>query len=383
MRFRFAVLLLPLALVLPAGSVSADTDDARLEPVAAGPPVQVSRELAYAGFPSVVRLPSGAGYLIAYGVSTSHFGPAGRIKTRRSVDGVVWAGESQVPGQTDGYSWGAGLAAETTAQGGRIYLNMVREAWYPNSQTVSSVAGFLRYSDDDGQTWDDLPPYPGSGPVTGAGAFWFFPNDLKVLADGTLFASGYSWDRHARYLVSDDRGQTWTQAGNLTPPAGRKFEEPTLCELPDGRILSVIRSDEAGAGGSQWLYATTRSTTGTWSAPYVITFDGSGRPDITLINSESVMVLYRGWIDRADPDLRPMRVQMMGRDPATGVWKGYRGNVDLTPGMYGRWLYGGVVPAVGDGANRWRVVFGYEGPNGATAAAGQILSLPLEFRAIP
>lgn len=365
------VLAALLAAVLPAAPVAAGDAGARLAVYPSGPIEQVTRDLAYAAFPFTVR--SDDGYVLAHGLSTSHYGPTGRVIVRRSTDGIEWGNGGQLPGQTAGYSWGpAGLAAETAEQGGRVYLAVVREGWIPNSQTVNSVAGFMRWSDDGGRTWADGVPFPGAG---SSSAFTFFPNDITVLADGTLLASGYSFDRHARYLASSDRGLTWAPAGDVAV-AGRKTEEPTLCPLPDGRVLSLLRSDDATGGGGR-LYATIRTGTA-WSAPYVITYDGSGRPDCTLINDSTVMVPYRGWIDRADDSRRPMRAQLLGLQP-DGRWVGYRGNIEVTPGWYGRWLYGEVI-ATADG---WRAIVGIEGPNGPTAPSAQIVSIPLGFREAP
>lgn len=338
-------------------------------PAPAGPAALVTSELAqYAAFPITRRLPSGD-LLTAYSTNTSHFGVNSRTYTRRSPDGVLWRDPALPPDQPAGYGSGpAGLATETADQGGRVYLMLARTGWVPNSQTLASVAGYARWSDDEGVTWSPLTALPGAG-AKASGGWTFYPSSIEVLDGGTVILAGYGTDNRVRFLQSADRGATWSPAGELAV-AGRQLQEPQLCQLADGRLVVTMRSDGISPDTSERLYMAIRDSAGVWSTPKVITYDGGGAPSLAEVAPGWIAITYRGWIDRADATRRPMRILMTGIDAAWG-----RGNIDVTPSQYGRFLYGSLVP---DG-DAWRIIYGLEGPNGATAAAAQVWSLPVAF----
>jgi hypothetical protein len=345
-----------------------------LVPVAVAPPGLISTELgAYAAFPVAVRTADGV--LAAYGVNTSHYGATGRTYLRRSGDGAVWGEPFPVPDQATGYAWGtAGLAAETAAQGGRIYATEVRTGWVPNSQTLSSVAGYVRYSDDNAATWSPLVAMPGAGPHPGG--WQYYPSSAVVMPDdGEVVQAGYGSDDHVHVYSSIDRGATWAPAGNLST-AGRQLEEPQLCAMSGGRLAVVMRSDGVGTDASARLYLAVRDAAGMWGAPKVITYDGSGSPACAEVAPGTLAIAYRGWIDRADATKRPLRVLMVAVDSGWG-----RGNIDLAPGVWGRFLYGSWLRDPAD-SSTWRLIYALEGPNGSTAPAAQVWSVPVHFSEI-
>ena len=72
---------------------------------------------------------------------------------------------------------------------------------------------------------------------------------IVSLADGTLLMSMYSASLpYGTYVIrSTDRGETWSflvtvAAGTPSPLRSEGFCEPTLLVLPDGRVLSLMRS---------------------------------------------------------------------------------------------------------------------------------------------
>lgn len=363
-----------LAAPKPPPKPHALTATGHLVPVASAPAVAVSTELnAYAAFPVAVRTTDGV--LAAYEVNTSHYGATGRTYLRRSGDGAIWGEPWPIPDQGAGYAWGTGgLAAETAEQGGRIFVTEVRTGWVPNSQTLASVAGYVRYSDDNAASWSPLVAMPGAGANPGGWAY--YPSSAVVMPDdGEVVQAGYGADGHVRVYSSTDRGATWGLTGNLTT-AGRILEEPQLCAMSGARLAAVMRSDGTGSDGSQRLYLSVRSAAGTWDAPKVITYDGSGSPACAEVAPGTLAVAYRGWIDRADATKRPLRVLMVAVDAGWG-----RGNIDLAPGVWGRFLYGSWLRDPADSAT-WRLVYGLEGPNGSTAPAAQVWSMPVHFSEI-
>lgn len=327
-----------------------------------GNPSLVTTELSYSAFPNVVRAPGAGDYLCAYTNNTSHYGPSGRGLVRRSADLEMWSDPLILSGQTSGFGWGpAGLAAETEDQGGRIYMGMVQTEWLPNSQTISNVRPFIRWSDDDGATWGLMQPMPGGG---AAGAWLFYPSSLIVLQDGRVMFAGYGADKKARFYISADRGATWGGCGAFTV-IGRQLEEPQLIQLADGRVFCFMRSDSTSGDGSEYLFKAQFDPTAlTWTGPTVFTYDGGGCPVPSEIAPGWVQIMYRGWIDRTDPTRRPLRGLTIGLDAGWG-----RGNQDFFMGQYaGRSLYTKMI----DGY----LIFAVEGPGGSTKPAAQIWSVP-------
>lgn len=374
MRWLLALSAVVGGLLVPAAAIG-DEPGGRLVPAPSGPVTQVSTELngsgglGYAAFPVTVAMPDGT-LLCAYKAGASHWGPTSQLMLRRSPDGVVWDDGVKMP-LASGYAWGvSGLATETSGQGGRLYMSVLRQHYGTASQyTPDESRAWLYRSDDAGTTWSQGWQFP-----TSPGTYGFYPSSLAVLADGTVMAAGYTSDGYARYYTSTDRGQTWVAAGAFKAPENRTAAEPSLAQLPDGRVVSLVRSD---AGTSQRLYVTTRNADGTWAPLWAATWDGSGSPATTVVNADTIVALYRGWADRTDPTRLPMRTLLMGVTP-DGV-RSWRGNGDMWPGQFGRYLYGNLVRS----STGWRVIASVEGPLGDKGASAQIVSIPVDFRPAP
>lgn len=340
----------------------------KLAPLVTGPAAVATTELAYAAFPVTIKLADGS-YLMSYGVNTSHYGVNGRAWLRHSLDGRIWSDPWSPAGQVAGFGWGiTGLAQDPGT--GRVWAAMVKTGWVAGTQTLASIAGYVRYSDDGGTSWSALAALPGAG--ANPGAWQFYPSGMAWDGDHVLL-SGYGADGVTRFETIGGAGEL--AAGPSLTAAGRILEEPQLCPMADGRMAAIMRSDGVAPDGSQRLFAAVRPAgSDTWPAPAVITYDGSGAPSCAEVAPGVIAIAYRGWIDRADATRRPVRVLMYS--PA-----GYgRGNIDVLPSIFGRFLYGSWVPgASGD----WLLVAAIEGPNGSTAASAQVWTLPVHFGQIP
>lgn len=339
-------------------------------PVPSGPPSVVTTEMSYAAFPVTVKTASGA-YLCFYQSAPTHNATTGEILTRRSTDGIAWSGPESMVGQSPGYKWGfGGIACESAAQGGRVHMLVLR--LHITSQTVDEVRCWAKWSEDDGLTWTLGPQMP---VVSAPG---WYPSNLIVCANGDLVAAGYTTDGYARYFRSADRGASWAACGTAKP-GDRGCGEPTLVQLPDGRIVSFLRSDAP----TERLYRTIRDenlSTGDWAAPIVASYDASGLPSAAVVTPEGhVAVLYRGWADRTNPALgRPTRLMMFAPDAGESGLFGYRANIDPQADETGRYLYGNLILA----ADGWRAIVGVEGPGGQAGGSAQVVSIPLELRPI-
>src|SRR5690606_347435 len=67
--------------------------------------------------------------------------------------------------------------------------------------------------------------------------------------------------------VSDDNGKTWT---TVSVPNTADFvgDEWHLAEMPDGRLVGILRNQTQDADNRGWLYVTKSSDRGTtWSTP--------------------------------------------------------------------------------------------------------------------
>lgn len=358
----------------PRAALRVLASDGHPMPVAVAPPVQVSNDFnTYAAFPAGVELPDGSGVLVSYSVGPTHFQQTA-TRLRFSPDGQAWS-EIVTPAVGGDATFNA-LAAETMAQGGRIYGLQTKLA--VTGTTVTAVTPYFRYSDDMGRTWSARTALAGAGTKIGAaaGTWTFYGSSLAVLADGTILRAGYGRaDGHALIYRSGDRGATWTPDGDIAPPAGREFDEPQLCPLADGRVAVTLRSDLTNASR---MYLAIRAADGaSYLAPRVANYDASGMPSCREITPGYIATVYRGWADRADETYHPMRLGIMGVD--AGTWG--RGNVAVTPpAELGRFLYG-VFLRLPDGG--WLLVHAVEGPMGPMNPAASVWAERLTFRDVP
>lgn len=346
--------------------VFTDASVGRLVPVPKPSPFAISTELNYSGFPFTLKTSKGK-FLTAYKSSATHNDHGGNLTFRWSNDGVAWGNPYQMPGQVPGYSWGhGGIAAETEAQGGRIYINLLRLHFRPGTAQVDQVLSWIKWSEDDGVTWTLGPQFP---PITTTG---WYPSSLIVLSDGTLLSAGYNTDGWIRYTKSLDRGATWITAGAVRVE-GRGVAEGTLAQLDDGRVISILRSDVP----DKRLYWTISSDALTWATPVVASLQASGLANPTVLPNGHVVVPYRGYVDVTKPEFgTPTRLMMFNVTEA-GLSL-YRENVDPWLGQDKRYLYGNVIQ-VPDG---YLLIVGIEGPAGQDGGSAQVVAIPLEFRTI-
>ena len=134
---------------------------------------------------------------------------------------------------------------------------------------------WVRYSDDDGETWSDPTDITRTArDVDNWGGSFFGPGGAIQDRQGRLLVplARTTGQRNAKgnivagmwnafVIYSDDHGHTW-QRGRLLPERNWG-DENQLVELADGRILMDVRQDN---GPHRWL---TTSTDGgqTWSMP--------------------------------------------------------------------------------------------------------------------
>lgn len=326
----------------------------------------MSTEQRYSSFPTAVRASDLARTPVAaYRVGTYHASADGYTAVRRLVgawsDPIVAA-----PNPGGGYAFTpCGMAVA----GSRIWLALVKYAG-TDTGSASDFSAWTTYSDDHGLTWST----PSRVPDVVAG--WTYPSSLHVSDDGTLrmalyakaTTTGARWVGHVLRLS----GTSWVAQG-LVPISQRDVQEPQLCQLADGRLLMMIRSD--GGQYNSRLYRAYSSDAGvTWSTPAMTLDCASGMPPMTRLPSGEIAVLYRGWLTTntvTSPEY-PLRLLML--DPQ-GV--PYRSGIDVVPGDYRRYLYGSLL--AGDVADPDLLVWSAEADLADPIPSAQVCAVPLTW----
>ena len=104
-------------------------------------------------------------------------------------------------------------------------------------------------SSDGGRTWEDTPVVVPSAPLPRGGT----SDAVLELPNGDLMMGIYGADYgdnvcRAYSVLSHDGGDTWGEPAEIAADPNREisFEEPAVCLLPDGTIISMIRSGKPG-----------------------------------------------------------------------------------------------------------------------------------------
>ncbi len=128
---------------------------------------------------------------------------------------------------------------------------------------------WLSFSQDDGHTWTE----PHLVPST-ANAYWGCSSPLLELSDGTLLWPIYREYREplrnwSAMIRSTDEGKTWSEPV-WVDETNDDNDEPALVNLPDGRILCVMRTN----GGDSMWWSVSEDKGHTWSTSEKTGFRG-------------------------------------------------------------------------------------------------------------
>ncbi|SDT21601.1 BNR repeat-like domain-containing protein [Jiangella sp. DSM 45060] len=257
----------------------------------------VDRGVAYADDsesafrPAAVRAPNGD--ILAVFNTTGDVQAGGLIRLIRSTDdGRTWGDPVTLKAPSlfeNGSVWSS--RGMTTLSDGTILLPFnegVNYSPYNNRDSVLYVAR----STDSGQTWDGLDE-PVELPAQ-TREHWACCSRVLELDDGSLLMSMWGTERlvedwqtdpmrwRAAVMRSHDGGRTWTDYSTIaydphTPPGplgngsrGGGVNEVAMTQLPDGRLMAVIRYDLTGVQSPNpfWMYLSYSEDLGrTWSDP--------------------------------------------------------------------------------------------------------------------
>jgi len=276
--------------------------------------------LGYFGWPTVARQASGTLVVVSSGLRAEHVCPFGKTVLNVSTDeGRTWSApkviqDSLIDDRDAGVcAWGDGnLLVSWFRSDTRPYRNQdwipaaERATWdstfasWTDAQVNSLIGSWAMLSQDAGATWSAPICVPVSTPH---GPIRLRNGDLLYL--GKLYGT---WDdMHNAGITaarSTDSGRTWQVLGQVpvcpgTDPAN--YHEPHVIELPNGRLLGMIRIQDASgkelknSGILPFSLTQTESDDGgrTWTTAKPLGFHGS--PPHLLRHSSGVLVLTYGY----------------------------------------------------------------------------------------
>ena len=167
---------------------------------------------------------------------------------------------------------------------------------------VDSFHMLLMTSDDQGKTWSD-PREVGSGPG------WNCRSNGIKLRNGTLLIPTHhlKFPHISSVLLSSDNGRTWTRGPNITTPNGVGAAEPSVAELPDGKLVMVLRTTD----GHLWL-ASSQDQGRTWLPPERLSLPAAESSANLICTSTGKLVLTH------NPTKPPLRTELTIRIASDG-----------------------------------------------------------------
>jgi sialidase-1 len=278
-------------------------------------------KLGYFGWPSVARLDDGSLVVSSSGLRSQHICPWGKTVLNFSRDqGRTWSAprvinDSPLDDRDSGVvhlGGGRLLVTWFTSDNRAFGRDEVFRKWLGDEEldswqtTLSGVTdklvkqwigSWIMLSDDHGATWSKALRAPVSsphGPIILANSdLLYLGKDLSGTADGKILASR-----------SQDGGHTWKVQGAVPHYPGTtstNYHEPHVVELPDGRVVGMIRIENAPGsrleehGLVDFSLMQTESEDGgcTWSLPRALGFHGS--PPHLLRHTSGTLVCVYGY----------------------------------------------------------------------------------------
>ena len=222
-----------------------------------------------------------------------------RTELRESRDGGLTWSQPRVLLQGDRAAL-PGAMALLELRSGRLLLLYSLYGGYSRDHDVSKSLneGYSRWSDDAGATW--------SAPAKLPHGERYLSSVLSAtqLSSGRIvFPFGYLVGTHGQFMVSavysDDDGATWKRSPSVLDVTGTGFEsgatEPSVAELPGGRLWMVIRAQT----GFHWeSFSTDRGVN--WTPARESRFPASNAPMVLLrLHSGRVVLVWNHSVEWA------------------------------------------------------------------------------------
>ena len=216
--------------------------------------------------------------------------PAHLAASTSEDGGRTWSQPRQMIGMEEGSVDNVMLVSLLRAHNDDLLI-----AYADQTPAMQARGMMLRRSSDDGRTWSARQPItPDSNNVHQANnACLVALRCGRIVLAMREYIDGVRWPYA---LFSDDDGCTW-QAGRHVPDPeltdeqrdGQNVNEPSICELADGRLLMTMRSI---AGGQFFSWSSDRGET--WTKPVLSPLRGACSPAIVrrIPASEDVLALF-------------------------------------------------------------------------------------------
>jgi len=223
--------------------------------------ISIHESDTHTAFPGAVRLKSGE-LLVVFREGQGHVSPDGKILLCRSGDQAKsWS----KPDTIVSTAWDCRDPSIVQLQDGLVVVNFFQSQYDEQGKIIGAVGCFTVRSFDNGKTF--TAPWMIQVP----GIDWSATSDaILELGDGSLILPAYGGKEgetsSAIAVISRDRGETWGDHYVIARDTTNQihFQEPALIQLPDGKILCMLRT----AGAEGFLYETVSEDSGkTWSAP--------------------------------------------------------------------------------------------------------------------
>ena len=212
----------------------------------------------YIGWPTLTRLRSGELVVTFSGDRINHLCPFGKVQAVRSRDeGATWsapetwidgalddrdAGLTELPDGTFVLTWFTYMVARNVAvPEWKAHVDAIPK------ETVEREFGFFTArSTDGGRTWEERVRTRGTAPHGG-----ILLKDGRLLTATSLRDFDYAREIGGVILeVSEDGARSWKTLAEIPIPADvvypPRFCEPHVAELPDGKLVVLVRDELEG-----------------------------------------------------------------------------------------------------------------------------------------
>ena len=314
----------------------------------------------YLGWPTIGRTAAGELLVVFSGDRETHVCPYGKNKMIRSRDGgKTWSetetiNNSPLDDRDTGIvvmrsgailiTWFTGISYSDPDSYRERYPDSY-DAWVRHWQKIPPEdreryhGNWSRRSTDGGRTWE-----PAVSTVVTA------PHGPIQLRDGRLLMVGNTSIDDMPVVAaaqSADEGRSWSMAGVVPFPEGKAadaqyFNEPHLVELPDGKIVCLIRYDpNKERRGEQYIHQTESADGGTtWTTAYPTPIWGLP-PHLVRLDSGPLLVTYghrrpaygeRACLSHDGGVTWDIENEIVLRDDAPNGDLGYPASIELEPG---------------------------------------------------